>query len=577
MLSISKSKGKELVFILLLIAISSFLFAYKLDYDLPNIYNVDEAYVILPALRMGMGNFDPISYVYGPFFKYLLVLIYGAYYLVGLALLKFRSAEEFAVAFFRDPTPIFLLSRALSAAAGVLTVVLTYFLGRDMYNKKVGVTAALFLMVSPLFISFSHQAKMDMVLTLCFTLSFYFIYKYMTMRQMKYYIIAGIVLGLAVALKFPAVMLFVPFLYAHLSQKNSLFNKKLFLGIISIAFGYFIANPFALLNFSKVISQALFFKELYSYSMGDLPQPFSYWFYGMNEALGAIITWSGLAGFIYLILRRQNKDILLSLAVIAFFLSVGFSYFKSIHWLLPIFPLFLILSGNIIWDAAKKMFAEKGMPLIMAFIMGLFIFQPLRSSLMVLSDYNKLETRTLALCWIEKNVPKGSKILMDRGRYLSSFNVPLKRSKANLKNLLLQSRIRSGESDGYKFKKELTLEFPDLGKYYEYMMKALRENDVTYDVVPIFHGIIAEKGAPFVRDNLKSLTDYKREGIEYVVVSSICYLTYKKHVESEEAVPEFVKKYNKFYQDLDKDCKLMKVFYADGKKAKGPTIKIYHI
>jgi hypothetical protein len=567
-------RAKEILIILSLIVVSGLLLAYGLNHDLPHLYNGDEGYLIFPALKMGIGDLDPISYVYAPFFKYILLLCYGVYFVIGFALGKFPSPEVFAIDFFRDPSAIYLISRAVSAAAGVGAVVATYLLGRELYQRRVGLAAAVFIMVSPLFVNYSHQAKSDVALTLLYVVSLYLISQVMRYQQLKHYVLAGLVTGAAMALKFTAVMLVFPFLYAHFSGSRPKELKKLVPGLALVAAGFFAANPFALIRFPETVRQVLFLRKLYTYSQGPLTQSFGFWTNSLSSSLGFFITVSALIGLVSLPLRRRSQDILLPMAVISFFLPVAFSFHKDIHWILPVFPLLALMAAVVLIECSRRFRSGE---VLLAGLVILFSYQPFRLTTVVLSNFTRPDTRTLALGWVEKNIPAGTKVLMDRGRYESVFNAPLKNSRRNIERLLQRTRNIHEGYGGYVFEQEPTNEYPYLDRYYEYKLKALEPNAITYDIVPIFHGNIAEKGQPFVRDNLKTLPAYRKAGVKYVIVSSICYNTYKRHLAASKEVPAFVRKYHDFYESLDVEARLLRSFSRSDGGCKGPTIKIYRI
>lgn len=61
------------------------------------------------------------------------------------------------------------VARMVSAAAGVVTVCITFVLGRSMFGPRAGLMAAIMLATSPLFFLFSQALTTDMLLTACMT------------------------------------------------------------------------------------------------------------------------------------------------------------------------------------------------------------------------------------------------------------------------------------------------------------------------------------------------------------------------------------------------------------------------
>lgn len=68
------------------------------------------------------------------------------------------------------------ISRLPSVILGVGTVGLTYLLGRDFFNKKVGLLSSFLLAIAPLHVYYSQEARMYAFAAFAVTLSFYFLH-----------------------------------------------------------------------------------------------------------------------------------------------------------------------------------------------------------------------------------------------------------------------------------------------------------------------------------------------------------------------------------------------------------------
>jgi predicted membrane-bound mannosyltransferase len=65
-------------------------------------------------------------------------------------------------------------ARAVPAIFGVLTILITYFIGKTLYNKKVGLVSALVLAFLPYHIIITRQALVDVPLSFFFILTLFF-------------------------------------------------------------------------------------------------------------------------------------------------------------------------------------------------------------------------------------------------------------------------------------------------------------------------------------------------------------------------------------------------------------------
>ena len=64
-----------------------------------------------------------------------------------------------------------------SVIFGVATIWLVYLLGKELFNKKIGILAAFLLAIAPLHIYYSQEARMYSLATFSATLSFYYFWK----------------------------------------------------------------------------------------------------------------------------------------------------------------------------------------------------------------------------------------------------------------------------------------------------------------------------------------------------------------------------------------------------------------
>src|SRR3989344_1581378 len=73
--------------------------------------------------------------------------------------------------------------RLPSVIFGVATVWLIYLLGKELFSRKVGLLAALFLAIAPLHIYYSQEARMYVFAAFAVTLSFYFLHHLIVSRK----------------------------------------------------------------------------------------------------------------------------------------------------------------------------------------------------------------------------------------------------------------------------------------------------------------------------------------------------------------------------------------------------------
>ncbi len=104
-------------------------------------------------------------------------------------------------------------ARLFSALCGAGTVLVTYFLGRQLLNRWTGFIGALILLTSAHFIRFSRFGMMDAPLTFFMTLAFYFFW--LGQNKNRYLIFSGVSIGLAVMTKGFAAFLVFPVIWVY--------------------------------------------------------------------------------------------------------------------------------------------------------------------------------------------------------------------------------------------------------------------------------------------------------------------------------------------------------------------------
>ena len=196
--------------------------------EVPNGFYSDEAsigynsYSILQTGRDEHGELLPLYFkAFGEYKNP--IYIYAA-----IPLIKIFGLNEFAV-------------RLTSALFGTLTVLFTYFLAKELFSKRVGLWAALFLAISPWHLQFSRIAFEAISLPCLFTIGCYFLLK--GMEKGKYLFYSAIPLALTFYTYAPAKV-FVPLFLAGIFALNyrSLIKFKREL-LLSIALAFFILIP----------------------------------------------------------------------------------------------------------------------------------------------------------------------------------------------------------------------------------------------------------------------------------------------------------------------------------------------
>ncbi|VVB84509.1 Dolichyl-phosphate-mannose-protein mannosyltransferase [uncultured archaeon] len=263
MITDNKELKKDLIIVLFLIVLSAFLRIpnYTKMAIMPDeILNSDYAYSIL-AYNWGW----PPDQMYSqpPLLPYLLAII---------------------TYLFQGNIDIF---RLVPITFGVLDVVVIYFLGKTIYDRKVGILAAIFLAFCSFHILYSKTLMLETTLIFFILASMYFFWKTYEENSIFYAVITGILVGLGDDLKYSALLMYTIFISYLLWIKRkgiwldwkALFEKKFLIIIILsllvfapvvITFTLAGINPFYWQLFERYQTQFAGYKSASQFGLTDL-------------------------------------------------------------------------------------------------------------------------------------------------------------------------------------------------------------------------------------------------------------------------------------------------------------------
>ena len=364
---------------------------------------------------------------------------------------------------FRDLTfnDLRFVGRSLSALADVGTVIFVFLLATRLYDRRVGILASLLAALAVLHIQLSHFYAVDTYLTFFIVASVYFMTRLMNEGRLRYSLLAGAFIGLALASKISVAPLFLAFFLSHaiyafsaqgegfalLRPSKKLLSpiiRNLILGGVASLLLFFITTPYAFLDWYRASPCDIPFSFLrfldnnyfacdvgaqFDMVRGTSGLPFTqqyidttpYWYqikqlalFGLGLPLG-ILAWVSVAFTAGLTVARRNKGDLLILAwVLPYLLLTGYLQVKFMRYMLPLTP-FLIIMGARMLFWIRDWFAEHRphQTALVHWGMGLLVVATSFYAFAYLNIYNQPHTAMRASEWINDNVPKGSILLRE--------------------------------------------------------------------------------------------------------------------------------------------------------------------
>jgi 4-amino-4-deoxy-L-arabinose transferase-like glycosyltransferase len=234
-------------------------------------------------------------------------------------------------------------ARAVPAVIGVLTVVVTYLLGRRMYGHRTGLIGALLLAVMAYHVVVTRQVLLDGMMTLFATGVLYCVVRYCESAALRWLVATGALLGATILAKENSVVL-VGGLYAFFALTPAVrlqLSHLLIAGATTVC--VVLAFPLAL----TVSGTASTGQNYLLWQLFRPPNhPFGFYFSVLPTALGLAVVVAALAGLIWL--RHENtwreRLLLCWLVVPVAFFTVW--PVKGYQYLLPIAPVVALLAGR---------------------------------------------------------------------------------------------------------------------------------------------------------------------------------------------------------------------------------------
>jgi 4-amino-4-deoxy-L-arabinose transferase-like glycosyltransferase len=324
------------------------------------------------------------------------------------------ALEELVLVSYLDPARAALLGRGLSAGLSALSVLLTFFLGKEVWGTRTGLLAALFLALAVVPVGQAHHALPDSAMAFWAVLCFYFSWKVQATGRSWAYILAGAAGGWVVATKYNGAFACLALPAAHLlREKASGWPKALLAGRLWAGVGMawvtlFIGSPYLFLAHEQYLSLARYQVSSLDFSLQETAP---WWWIprGLVQqewVVGLLMA----AGLIRALWRRQGLDWMLLAAWIPSFLYLGSWTRQSVHYLLHLYPLLALaaarlleeLAGRVPW-MARRAWAVYGLALLVAL--------PSAYQVVLLDvELGRPDTRQQAASWIEAHLPDGARL-----------------------------------------------------------------------------------------------------------------------------------------------------------------------
>ncbi len=401
-----------------------------LGWGRPFVYHPDEWVVAKPAMNMvRTGSWNPGLFTYPSGLidveSFIVAVLHQLHPSVSLVTSTRLSSEALPEQFL-----FFYAGRAFVAVVGALMALPTYFAARSVSNAVGGIAAAVTIAVAPLAIVNSHYLTTDVpvaalaALTLCLSLRG-------LAGGRRWLVAAGFAAGLAASTKYngglvvivPLVVLLTSCPPRQLLRRPSLTTAALIV-LASIA-GFVLLTPAALFDASQVWTGGILY-QFQAYSGGQLgAEGTDNSVYFLRVLWGGGGLGPGLAilaafGLLIAVVQHRRADLAVLSFVVPYYVLLSLPPVRFDRNLLPLMPFLAVLAGRAVgWlvdflTDHQRLLTAYGRR-IPSVAVGLAIVAVAATPSFAAAaardrTFRETDTRTIALDWIERNIPRGASI-----------------------------------------------------------------------------------------------------------------------------------------------------------------------
>ena len=296
---------------------------------------------------------------------------------------------------------------------------------------------------------------------------------------------------------------------------------------VPMAVAFVAASPFVLLDAPHFLSDFRRQNEIMDRGwLGFENVGNGFWYNispNLTGAIGVLLVVLGAAGLAWALWRRTRLDLLVAPYVLVYFAYIGTWKELMDRYLLVVVPLLVLLAARLGVDLVTRATprARRVVLPLVAVVLAVAAVPPLAASLRFDRDLSGRDTREIASAWIEGHIPAGSLFAVE------NYTAPL---------------VREDRLPHYR---------------------AAGLDPVAYRIVRL------KLPAPGTPDRKRDLGYLRRQGVQYVLVSSTVY-------DRVRAAPEVYPTAVAFYDALEERAELVQEF-RPGPGERGPVLRLYRL
>ena len=406
-----------------ILGVAAGLRLYGIGVNLPNYPAPDEPQIVERAFSVGGGDLNPHFFAWpGNLLIYANTAVFTTYYVTGRMTGRFASTGDFRREFKEDATNFYVLARLLNIAAALVTIALVFRAVAPL-GLIASASAGLLIAVSPLHVGESAVAYTDVPATLLLTASMLAIRSFRDKPTGIAFFMAGLLIGLAAAVKYYAVIGAVGITCAAMLSPAVLGQRLrlLALGAAGAMLGFVIGCPFSVLAFNEFKGELL--TEMAHQREGHIGFDQStnpllgYFTNSLIPAIGVPALAASVVG-IWLAGRHHREFLPLLVTAFGYLVLTTSTNVSFPRYAIPHVVLLSVLVGI----AASRL---GRVPVVAPVAAVVILAGPAVRAVGVMSQRAMKDTRVVAAEWLEAHVPSTARILAseDGPRYPATFRI----------------------------------------------------------------------------------------------------------------------------------------------------------
>ncbi len=340
------------------------------------------------------------------------------------------AAGDYLTAMRESRESLYLIDRALSAAAGTAAVLALMLLARRTLGSAAALVAGLLLATNFLHARDSHTFKPDVVLSLLVVVAFAAMLPLARRASLRTGALAGLAVGAAMAAKYPAVLLLIPVYAAALMGSPTRGWRRLVPLPAVVAGGtaaaFFLATSpflfvsdrslgmlsFILLQVFPQISPEMLPSARSPFGFADAAPGWKAFAYHARFSLwygfGALPTLIAPLAAVWAFASRRPLPVLASIFALTWYAVMSLSPHMFARYFTPLAPILMLLEAGLLCALAARL--PRGRALALGVLTALVVAQPLAATLSFNRVAGHTDTRVLATRWMAENLPAGARL-----------------------------------------------------------------------------------------------------------------------------------------------------------------------